>query len=384
MADTTYELADHDKGGFTKSVKAVLFYKLHNADPETVVSSFEEGVRNATRHLPFMAGHLHFYASGKLCIMASPESSIEVNVRRFTSSECETFSVLARESFSPNNLDLTRFLPQEPTIKQPVSLIQLSLIEGGLALPLFHVIEKSKFKFNPPPPTFAGIFRITEPTIQQLKAQCKPYLSEVEYITSYDCISALVWKAFTRARLQVHPDKANASSRFVHHINVRSRDPEHKTSPGYFGNAVIGTLVGPVKANVLAKTDDHALAIAASQIRKSIQAIDVSTISHMTALQASLTDTELLIPNADFADMDLFMNTWYTGTADKYDLGGAAGPGPVAFRLHTGVPGACAGILPNLSSGNTRVFEIFVQAAVPEFEVFSKDLEFLKYFEHVV
>ncbi|GKZ23918.1 hypothetical protein AbraIFM66951_009146 [Aspergillus brasiliensis] len=441
----TYELSDHDKGGFSKTVKVVLFYDLQaTVDPESVVSSFLEGVKHATRQLPFMAGHLQFDEFRKLCIVASPDSSVEVSIRRFTS-ECEPFHVLAQESFSPSKLDLTRFLPEEPVAKHPVCLVQVSLIQGGLAvgirvdhaagdwvsldtflslvcqsskahqeglamptytpdlnrdpynapapnstisrqdrlaeLPLFHIIEKSKFQFKLPSPIRAGIYRITEPSIQQLKSQCAPYLDEVEYITSYDCISALVWVALTRARLLVRPDQVNASSRFVHPIDVRSRDPEHKSSPQYFGNAVIGTLAGPVPASTLIADGVRGIAAAASLIRQSIHAVDISKIGHLTALQASLADTEILLPNADFAGMDLFMNTWYTGSATKYDLGAAVRP--VAFRVQAGVPGACAVILPNFSEGDTRVFEILVQAPESEYECLMKDAEFLKYFEQV-
>ncbi|PWY66383.1 hypothetical protein BO94DRAFT_540666 [Aspergillus sclerotioniger CBS 115572] len=438
----TYGLSDLDKGGFTKSVKVVLFYYIPaTVDPERVVSSVFEGVKNATRQLPFMAGHLQFNPSKTLCIETSPDSSVEVSIRRFTSTECEPFSILAKASFSPN-LDLTRFLPQEPTPTHPVCLIQLSLIQGGLVIgfrvdhaagdwvsldtfislvcqsskahqegqvmpaytpdlhrapyntpspdatlsqqdrlaqiPLFHIVNKSQFQFNPPPSTRAGIYRITESTIQQLKAQCVPYLDEVEYITSYDCISALIWTSLTRARLHIHPDQANTPTRFVHPIDVRSRDPHHKTSSRYFGNAVIGTLAGPVPATTLIS---NGLAAAATLIRQSIHAIDISKIGHLTALQASLADTEMLLPNANFAGMDLFMNTWYTGSADKYDLGATAGP--VAFRVQAGVPGACAMILPNLAGGATRVFEVFVQAPVSEYECLMKDKGFLDYFEHV-
>ncbi|GLB02558.1 hypothetical protein AtubIFM57258_003913 [Aspergillus tubingensis] len=441
-----YELSDLDKGGFTKTVKAVLFYDLHaTVDPESVVSSLLEGVKHATRQLPFMAGYLEFNKSGRLCIVTSPDSAVEVSVRRFASTECEPFHDLARHSFSPSKLDLAQFLPKDPIAKHPVCLMQINLIEGGLAvgfrvdhaagdwvslstfislvcqsskahqegldmptytpdlkrdpynapalditisrqdrlaqLPLFHIIEKSKFQFKPPPPTRAGIYRITEPTIQQLKARCTPHLDQVEYITSYDCISALLWRALTRARLHIHPDQANTPTQFVHPIDVRSRDPEHRTSLQYFGNAVIGTLAGPVSATTLISEGDRDLAATATKIRQSIHAVDIFKIGHLTALQTSLADTEMLIPNADFANMDLFMNTWYAGSAARYDLGAATRP--VAFRVQAGVPGACAIILPNFIEGDTRVFEVLVQAPEKEYEALVRDVEILRYFEQV-
>ncbi|PYI22699.1 hypothetical protein BO99DRAFT_258379 [Aspergillus violaceofuscus CBS 115571] len=445
-----YELSDIDKMGFTKTVKIVFFYELQaTINSESIVSSLLEGIRNATRQLPFMAGDLQFNESGKLCSVTTPESEVEVNIRRFESTESESFSVLAKGSFSPQ-LDLTRFLPEEPVGKQPACKIQIGVIEGGLTLglrlnhaagdwtsldtclslisqstkahlegqpmptytpdlnraafntpapdtaitraeqlakvPFFSVIEKSQFKINPPPPCRANIYRISEPIIQQLKSECTPHLDGVDYITSYDCISALIWTAITRARLHVHPDKSNTPTCFVHPIDVRTRDPDQKTSPQYFGNAVLGTLAGPLPAQeLIASADDgttaRGLATAASHVRRSISRIDVSSFAAMTGLVASLTPTETLAPNADFGDMDLFMNTWYSGSVEKYDLG--AGVMPAAVRVQAGMPGACASILPNFSRGGPRVFDVYVQAPVDVYEVLGRDEEFVKYFELV-
>ncbi|PYH83220.1 hypothetical protein BO82DRAFT_352954 [Aspergillus uvarum CBS 121591] len=436
--------------GFTKTVKIVVFYELQvTVDSENIAFSLLEGIRNATRQLPFLAGDLQFSEAGKLCSVTTPESELEVNIHRFESTENESFSVLAKGSFSPQ-LDLTRFLPEEPIGKQPACKIQIGIIEGGLTLglrlnhaagdwtsldtclslisqstkahlagqamptytpdlnraafntpapnpaitradqlakvPFFSVIEKSQFKINPPPPCRANIYRISEPTIQQLKSECTPHLDGVDYITSYDCISALIWTAITRARLHVHPERSNAPTRFVHPIDVRTRDPDQKTSPQYFGNAVLGTLAGPLPAQeLIASADDgttvRGLATAASHVRRSISRIDVSSFAAMTGLLASLTPTETLAPNADFGDMDLFMNTWYSGSVEKYDLG--AGVMPAAVRVQAGMPGACASILPNFSRGGPRVFDVYVQAPVDVYEVLGRDEEFVKYFELV-
>ncbi|KAF7587269.1 hypothetical protein BBP40_007486 [Aspergillus hancockii] len=102
----------------------------------------------------------------------------------------------------------------------------------------------------------------------------------------------------------------------------------------------------------------------------------------MTALMKSLSPTETLGSQADFTDMDVFMNTWYSGKAEKYDIG--ADLRPVAFRIPSSLPGACVVILPNFSRGATRMFEVLVQVAVEEYEVLRQDSEFLKYFEVIV
>ena len=79
--------------------------------------------------------------------------------------------------------------------------------------------------------------------------------------------------------------------------------------------------------------------------------------------------------------MDVFMNTWYTGSTEKYDLG--PGVVPVAFRLHAPMPGACAVLLPNFSRGSRRFFDVHVQVTAEEHELLKQDAEFVKYFELV-
>lgn len=247
-------------------------------------------------------------------------------------------------------------------------------------LPMLYVMEKSQCK--PKPPTFSqsSIYKISEQSIQQLKAHCAPFLSEVEYITSYDCISALLWTSIKRARLHLHPKKTTSPSRFVNPIDVRTRDLENRSSEQYFGNAVIASQAGPLTAQALISDLYRGLAVAATLIRQSIYSVNLSSISHMTSLMASLFPTETLGSYADFTDMDMFMNSWYSGSAEKYDIGAASVP--IAFRPHSSATGACL-ILPNFSRGTTRVFEVLVQLAVEEHELLRKDAEFLKYFEVV-
>lgn len=443
-----YELSDFDKMGITKNVQLVIFYRLQpTVNLDKLISSMTEGVKNATRQLPFMTGNFQFDDAGRLYIETSPGSELEVGIRRFNSTEHLSFSALANSSFSPNNVDLAQFLPDEPVAKKPACALQLNIIEGGLVLglrmnhatgdwasidtflslicqsskahqeglemptytpdlnrapyntpapgstisrethleklPMFYVMEKSQFKPKQPqpPPYRSSIYKISEPAIQQLKAQCAPHLSEVDYISSYDCISVLMWKSLTRVRLQIHPEKMTSPTCFIHPIDVRSRDPEKKTSKRYFGNAVIGSQAGPLTAEALVSGGDRGLAAAATLIRKSVNSIDLSTINHMTSLIGSLSPTETLGLNSDFTDMDLFMNTWHSGSAEKYDIG--AGSVPVACRPVNSTPGSSMVILPDFSRGATKVFEAVVKATIEESELLKKDEEFLKYFEFV-
>ncbi|KAF7587270.1 hypothetical protein BBP40_007487 [Aspergillus hancockii] len=244
MADIKYELSDMDKLGFTKSVRAFVFYELQSTiDPDSLVSSLVEGVKNATSQLPFMAGSLEFDDSGKLCIMVPPEPQIEINIRRFESNKQQSLSTLVKDSFSPDNLDFTQFLPEESAAQKQVCSLQLGYVEGGLILgismnhaagdwssidtflslicqsskayreglkmptympdlnrapynapaasptsrqehleklPIFKVMEKSQLKLKPPSPSRSSIYRISESSIQQLKVRCTGYLTNVD------------------------------------------------------------------------------------------------------------------------------------------------------------------------------------------------------------
>ncbi|KAL1849240.1 hypothetical protein Plec18167_008137 [Paecilomyces lecythidis] len=445
MDDTRrFELSDLDKMGIMKTVKVVIFYELQpNVDVDRLISSLTEGVKNATRQLPFMAGSFKFDDTGRPYIETTPENDLKVGIRRFDGAE-QSLSALASRSFSPNDVDFAQFIVEDSATEKPACALQLSLIEGGLVLgfqmnhaagdwtsidtflslvcqsskthqeglempsytpdlnrvpfntpepdptisrqdhlerlPIFSVIEKSQFKLTQPPPLRSSIYKTSEAAIQQLKAQCTPHLSEVDYISSYDCISALVWKSLTRARLQIHPEKSTSLSRFVHPIDVRSRDPENKTSKQYFGNAVIGAQAGPLTAEALVSHGDRDLAAAATLIRKSVNSVDLSTISHMTSLIASLSPTETLYPTADFSGMDFFMNSWFSGNAEKYDIG--PGSVPVAYRPVDSMPGSCR-ILPNFSGGETKTYEILLNLTDEENEMLKKDAELLKYFDLV-
>lgn len=448
MVDTVkYELSDLDKGGFLKEVTVALFYEIPpTVNSEQLISSLEEGLKNAIDQLPFMAGDLQFEPTGKLCIIKTPKSQLKFESQQFNSTEHKSLSSLAQSTFAPGAMDLIQYLPRAREDKKPVCGLKVNLIEGGLILGLrvnhaagdwssidrflslicqsckayqedlemptftpdlnrapyntpadvskfstqnsldrlqiFYVMEKSQFKPPSSTPPEPKIYRISDAAVKEVKAECSSHLAGVDFISSYDTISALIWTSITRARLALHPEKKTSPSRFIHPIDVRTRDPEHKTSEQYFGNAVIGAQAGPLEAQTLVSDENRSLAIAASLIRKSINSVDITSISHMTSLVSSLAPTETLGSHADFTNMDVFMNTWYTGSTEKYDLG--PGVVPVAFRLHAPMPGACAVILPNFSRGSTRFFDVHVQVTAEEHELLMQDAGFVKYFEPVV
>ncbi|KAJ5172158.1 hypothetical protein N7492_004751 [Penicillium capsulatum] len=408
-----------------------------------VISSLIEGVKNATAQLPFMAGGIQVQESGKVCIVTNPGRQIQITTRQFKSTKHKSFPALGTAAFHPNDFDPSQLLPEEATDKMSVCALQLSLIEGGLVLgfsmnhavgdwtsintflslvcqsgrasyegltmptytadlnrapynltssnstmsrmelqeklPSFYITELSSLKLNAPPTSKSGLYKIRDSSIQQLKVECTPFLRDVDYISSYDCISALIWMATIRARLALHPEKSKSPSRFIHPIDVRTRDPENTTSERYFGNAVIAAQAGPLKAGSVVSGGTDSLALVASCIRKSISSVDISTIGYMNSLVRSISPGETMASRADFADMDLMMSSWYSGMVDRYCIGGAIS---VVLRVPAPMAGT-AMILPNASRAGMREYEVLVGLVEDEHDVLRTDVEFLKYFEIV-
>ncbi|OJJ38337.1 hypothetical protein ASPWEDRAFT_319189 [Aspergillus wentii DTO 134E9] len=226
-----------------------------------------------------------------------------------------------------------------------------------------------------------GIYQITESAIQQIKEQCKDILDGVDFVSSYDCISALVWTSVTRARLACHPEKSSKQSILLHPVDLRSRDPHNVTSQEYFGNGVQPAQAGPIDIQFLVA--DKGVATAASRIRKSINEmiLDPKSMKTLATLVRSLSLTQRLGYHFDFNDMDIFMNSWYSGRAENYDIGTGS---PCAFRTHRLITGACCLILPNFSRSSTRVYELFIQLQKDEFQLLQRDSEFSRYFKRIV
>ncbi|KAI9039215.1 uncharacterized protein KD926_009849 [Aspergillus affinis] len=434
------ELSEIEKVATPMMTKAFVFYEiLPTTDLDKVISSFREGLKNATRQAPFVAGNIEYDTTGKPpYILTHPGERTELfTVRHFSSAEHKSFAALAGGAFGPADFDPDQLVPELPAGTKPVCAIQLNIIEGGLILGftlnhvagdwtsmdtllslicqgsrahqqglkmptytpdlnrdpynaqfaiskdnlpeelgMYYVKEKVPFIPKPPPPFQTSIYKTTDALMQQLKQKCTP-LHGLEYVSSYDCLSALLWTSITRARLQLQPEKSTTKSTSLHPVGLRSRDPQKKTSERYFGNSVFPAWVRPTDSQAL--VSENGLALAASSIRKCIQQVNIDWAGSIASLVASLAPNEALGYHVDFHDMDVLINSWYSGTAENYDIG--TGSLPVAFRTARPITGGCALVLPNFSKGDTREYEVFVQLESQQHELLRRDAEFAKYFE---
>lgn len=106
----------------------------------------------------------------------------------------------------------------------PADIPKFSRQDSLKSLQIFYVMEKSQFKPPSSTPSEPKVYRISDEAVKDIKAQCSSYLTGVDFVSSYDTISALVWTSITRARLGLHPEKKTSPSRFIHPIDVaRSR-----------------------------------------------------------------------------------------------------------------------------------------------------------------
>ncbi|KAJ5647939.1 hypothetical protein N7490_004311 [Penicillium lividum] len=438
-----YELSDLDGLAPPMMVKAFLLYELsQTADLDKLITSLQEGLKNAIFRMPFMEGSVQVDQSGRPYIELNSENCLALNVR-YLLSEHKSYAALVKSSFAPDDLDHTQLLPELPVGQQQACAVQLNVIPGGLILgfemhhavgdwtsmdtflalicrgakahhqdlpmpvytpdlrrgpfnaeeitagtsqqellgecPGFSVIDaRSRTAFAqpaPPPAVQTHIYRATDVSVQKVKQLCTT-LDGVDYISSYDCISALLWTSITRARLLRDPEKSSSQSISANPINLRSRDPENATSQEYFGNAVLPSWVGPIDVQCLLA--ENGLSIAASLIRKSINASSVSSIKGLARLVRSLSPSERLGIPMDFHNMDILMNSWYSAKAENYNIGTGS---PYAFRTHRPNTGACCLVLPNFSRSSTRLYEVFIQLPVEEHSLLQEDTVFNSCFE---
>ena len=440
MEPTRYELSDIDSVVPPSMVKAFLLYELPQVvDVNKVIVSLQEGLKNAILHMPLMQGHVMTGDSRKPYIQTTPDQPLELHIRHLSQTEHKPYSELAQSFFAAEDLHLHMLLPEHSFGR--VCALQLSVIQGGLILGFamhhaagdwtsmnaflallcrgakadYHGLsmpvytpDLNRAPFNaqenvgsidqkellarcpefsveditvpttttqsPPPPIQTRIYRTTEASIQNLKQQCSPV--GVAYLTSYDCISALLWTSITRARLLHHPEKHSSHSILANPINSRLRDPEHATSQDYFGNAVLLSWNGPVDVQSLLA--DNGLSAAASLIRKSINESSLESMKDLANLVRSFSPSQRLGVPMDFHNMDVLMNSWYSGKAENYDIGIGS---PFALRTHRPNTGACCLILPNFSRSSSRVYEVFVQLPAEEHRSLCEDLQFSSCFE---
>ncbi|KAI0469929.1 transferase family-domain-containing protein [Xylariaceae sp. FL0804] len=223
----------------------------------------------------------------------------------------------------------------------------------------------------------ALIYKIQACQAQKLKGLCKP-MDGLEYISTYDCVVALLWRSLMRVRAQLKPELAEGESRILHAVDLRGRgDPA--LSMSYIGNAV--KQVGTVPLPMTKLLGPGGLSLAASRLRSSVLATTLAVVGEATALgrMTGPSESVMFSPRKGIADGDFMVTSWYFMESSKYDFGMGA---PSSFRPpNAGVPGF-AYVLPDFQQQTIpHHYEIFITLPVAEQDSLEQDIEFRAWFD---
>lgn len=130
-----YDLSDLDRLAPHTLVKCFLFYKLQdNIDQNALINVLKQGLKNAIENFPVMAGDLHVDDCSIPFVVLPPGTHMEPAVEHYASDKHATYDELQQRSFHPDDLKLEMLLPKWPTDRQPVCVMQLNFIKGGLII----------------------------------------------------------------------------------------------------------------------------------------------------------------------------------------------------------------------------------------------------------
>lgn len=223
------------------------------------------------------------------------------------------------------------------------------------------------------------IYSIRGAAVERLKQVCKP-VGGVDYLSTYDCVAAMLWRGLMRARAQLKPQLQDDDTRMLHAVDLRGRAGT-ALSPQYFGNAVKVVGAGPLPMPELLGPDG--LSLAASSLRKSILETTLADIADTAALGAMTGATESLVffPARGIAAGDFMLSSWYFMDTGAYDFGVGS---PTAIRPpDAGIPGF-AFMFPDCERRmDSRVYEIYLTLPAAEQDLLSRDEEFGRWFRVV-
>lgn len=230
-----------------------------------------------------------------------------------------------------------------------------------------------------PIPTKGVLYRIADPKVQQLKSSCPPP-SDVPYISTYDCIVAMLWCSISRVRRAIHPELASSRSRLIHPVDLRDRD-QQGLHQNYFGNAVWGASAGPVP--VAGLSGSCGLSLAASAVRQSVLSSSLDLVSRVAALSAITAPSmeKIHFEMDGLVDRDFLVTSWFSVETRGWDFG--LGP-PQAVRTWDLPMSGCALIFPDCCQREgSRMYDVHVMLSEPQQDLLSKDKDFRRWFSIV-
>ncbi|KAK4214354.1 transferase [Rhypophila decipiens] len=231
-----------------------------------------------------------------------------------------------------------------------------------------------------------ALYSIKGAALQKLKQSCIPIEGISTYLSTYDCVSALLWRCLMRARTRLRPHLLSDNTRMLHAVDLRSRfklSNSFSLAKTYFGNAVGVAPAGPLPMSTLLSDNDDGLSLAASTVRSSIlSSAAPSSILAATALGHKTLPSEniMFMPSRGIADGDFMLSGWGFMKTAEYDFG--LGAPRAVTPPDVAIPGF-AFMFPDCErglGGTGRTYEICLTLPAEEQDLLCQDDEFRRWF----
>ncbi|KAF3000692.1 hypothetical protein E8E13_002152 [Curvularia kusanoi] len=182
---------------------------------------------------------------------------------------------------------------------------------GGPAL-----LPPADFKM---PEITLGTWHFPKSKMEELKTKATSRTG-VDWISTYDAITSILWKTITRSKLKFLQPDLNKEVVLVHAVNMRKAfDPPLPET--YIGNAVGLARTEPMKISDLIADDN--LPELAQRVRNSIKTITPQYAAELPEWVAGLEDRRWININVDaFLGMDMTATSWQAMNAyQQHDFG---------------------------------------------------------------
>lgn len=213
-----------------------------------------------------------------------------------------------------SNRDTSRFVCPKPDAARWQKLDkQYPLLKNILECPL---VLSADYKM---PIWTSQIWHFSRYNLQELKVEASLGLGD-SWISTYDAVLALLWKATTRARIFLRYSDLKSKASLGHAVNMRHRI-EPSLPDRYLGNAVVTQPVGSMTVDSILL--DDSLPRLASAIRSSIKRVTPEYSADLLEWVAGLeNDTRAQYNVIDFLGIDLVGSSWQDWSAyTRHDFG---------------------------------------------------------------
>lgn len=225
------------------------------------------------------------------------------------------------------------------------------------------------------PKTLLQVYHFTAKSCEKLKKENWPKESG-EYVSTYDCVSAITWQAMTKARMPYLKGigvNSSSTTTFYHAIDSRGRFGSSVLNE-YFGNGASMACTKPIDIGSL--LGKRGSALAAQAIRQSILNFKESSISDTLKVRRGIEGREKM--EFDWSPPAVVATSWMGMKAlTGYDFGFGL---PATIRTTVPPFEGVLGVLPAATEiGKNDGIEMFVCMEKGCQERMATDAEYLAY-----